>query len=536
LELSTLKNRSTFTGSFGTQSFLKLWLRVTQSQGSPDLSARNEEQNEFVRMTHRSSFGWQVLVGVLLAGSTLLLSACATKYYKFPEYTYAGRPIPPSKLAERVMISVTANGSSGNLQIVDALRDIRSNVENTIPAFSISGYSSGNPTTIFNFPAETKGYVYSTSDGSFIGINYSTEAATGSAASFPAVSNSVAIPPAATHVYSAEETVGLLVVVDNLTGRTFDLTLPNAFKVFVNTGDTVALAMVRNSNTIYRVFKLNENQYQSASQAVAATGSVDCEPITQPVYCVVPVGGTYDEPSNVYFSLDGTTAYVMNCGPECGGKTASITLLQQGPLNQNVIPSSATIVSPMITNVPIPGGVTQALSDGTTLYIAGQQLQSDGLFEGFLTTMNQATNTVTGTYAISDGTHSKMLFADNNTLWIGSQYCATGERAKLGLNYNCLTMVTLGGTTLTPQIVPNVTPGSATAVVPYPNENGNQYYYGSLTGLCWVQTFNKVYTAYGGQVHVFSTVDGSEINNQFVTVQGTALDVAYMDAATDGAN
>ena len=219
-------------------------------------------------------------------------------------------------------------------------------------------------------------------------------------------------------------------------------------------------------------------------------------------------------------------------------QTASVTLLQQGPLNNNVIPSVARRSPiPQIANVPVPGGVTAALSDGTTLYLAGQQLQPDGLFAGFLSTMNQATNTITGKYSISDGTHSKMLFADNNTLWIGSQYCATGERQKhMGQNYNCLTMVTLGGATLSPQIVPNVTPGSATAVVPYPNQNNDQYYYGSLTGLCWVQNFNKVYTAYGGQVHIFSTVDGSEIDNQYVTVQGTALDVAYMDALTDDAN
>ena len=51
-----------------------------------------------------------------------------------------------------------------------------------------------------------------------------------------------------------------------------------------------------------------------------------------------------------------------------------------------------------------------------------------------------------------------------------------------------------------------------------------------------MESFNKVYTAYGGQVHVFSTVDGSEIDNQYVTVQGTALDVVYMDASTDDAN
>jgi hypothetical protein len=227
---------------------------------------------------------------------------------------------------------------------------------------------------------------------------------------------------------------------------------------------------------------------------------------------------------------------VLNCGPECGGTTASITLLQQGPLNNNVIPTSPVQPNPQIANIPVPGGATVALSDGTTLYVAGQQLQSDGLFEGFLSTVNQATNTVTGKYAISDGTHTKLLFADNNTLWIGSQYCATGEHQKLGLNYNCLTRVALGGATLSPQIVPNVTPGSATSTVPYPNQNNNLWYYGDLTGLCWVQNFNKVYTAYGGQVHIFSTVDGSEIDNSLVTVPGTALDVAYMDAVSDDAD
>jgi hypothetical protein len=305
--------------------------------------------------------------------------------------------------------------------------------------------------------------------------------------------------------------------------------------------------MVRNSNVLYRIFKLNQNQYPTQQAAIQATGSVDCEPSLLPVYCAVSVPGTYDRPTGVYFSLDGTTAYVLNCGPECGGNTASVTLLQQGPLNNNVIPSSPVQPNPMITNAPVPGGVTAALSDGTTLYLAGQQLQPDGLFTGFLSTMNQATNTITGKYSISDGNHSKILFADNNTLWIGSQFCATGERQKQfasgvttqAANYNCLTMVVLGGATLTPQVVPAVNQagtGTPAVTVPYPNQNNDQYYYGSLTGICWVQNYNKVYTAYGGQVHIFSTVDGSENDNEYVAVQGTALDVAYMDALTDGAN
>jgi hypothetical protein len=458
-------------------------------------------------------------------------------------YTYAGRPVPPSQLAERVMIGYTFNGSSGALAIVDALRDIRSNIEDTIPNFSIRGYSSGYPGTILNFPAETRGYVYSNSDGSLVNINYSTEASAGSVGTFQSGTSAVAIPSAFTRFYGAEEAAGVLEIIDNINGGAYALNIPNVYRVFANTGDTVALAAVRNSNVLYRVFRLNQAQYANQQLAIAATGSVDCQPLLEPVYCAVPVPGTYDRPAGVYFSLDGATAYILNCGPECGGTTASVTQLQLGPLNNNVIPSSPIQPNPQIANVPVPGGVTEALSDGTTLYLAGQQLQPDGLFAGFLSTMNQATNKITGTpYSISDGTHTKMLFADNNTLWIGSQFCSTGERAKLNENYNCLTMVSLP--TLTscpgtpkdcPQIVPNVTPGGA-ATVPYPNQDFNPYYYGSLTGLCWVQNYNKVYTAYGGQVHIFSTVDGSEIDNSLVTVQGTALDVAYMDAISDGAD
>ena len=540
LELSTLKNRSLFVRGSGVSSFPSPSPQVPFIQ-TPSITDQPSQG---------SSLGFKAVCGLLLALSTLGLSSChsaAYYYYKFPEYTYANRPIPPSKLANRVMIGVSANGSSGSLQIVDASRDIRSNVEDTIPGFQIAGYSSGYPGTILSFPSETRAYVYSNSDGSLTNINYSSEASAGSVGTFQSGSSAVAVPQTFSRYYGAENAAGILELSDNQTGTGYALNIPNVFKVAVNKGDTVALAMVRNSNVLYRIFKLNQNQYPTQQAAIQATGSADCEPSLLPVYCAVSVPGTYDRPTGVYFSLDGTTAYVLNCGPECGGTTASVTLLQQGPLNNNVIPTSPTQPNPMIANVPVPGGVTAALSDGTTLYLAGQQLQPDGLFAGFLSTMNQATNTITGMYSISDGTHSKMLFADNNTLWIGSQFCATGERQKQfasgvatqAANYNCLTMVVLGGATLTPQIIPAVNqPGTGvTAVtVPYPNQNDNPYYYGSLTGICWVQGLNKVYTAYGGQVHVFSTVNGSEIDNEFVTVQGTALDVAYMDAATDDAN
>ena len=292
---------------------------------------------------------------------------------------------------------------------------------------------------------------------------------------------------------------------------------------------------------------MNANQFLTSTAADAAIGAADCEPFNLPVYCIVPVNtgaatNAFDRPTGAYFSLDGTSAYVLNCGQECGGTTSSVTYLQQGVLEYNNIPKGVPDASAFTTQVLVPGGVTAALSDGTTLYVSGQQIQPDGLFAGNLSTISLATNTVTGKYSISDGTHSKMLFADDNTLWIGSQYCATGERASRAsqgitdqtANYNCLTRFDLGA--LSVSIVPFVTQGSATAIVPYPNTNQNQYYYGDLTGLCWVQNLHKVYTAYGGQVHAFNTVDGSEINNKNIIVQGTALDVAYMDAITDAAN
>jgi hypothetical protein len=416
--------------------------------------------------------------------------------------------------------------------MLDAQRDIRNSIFNPNSTFPISGYSSGYPNMIFNFPEQVVGYIYSNSDGSLTKVNYSTEAVAGPGGALPGKADSIAIPVGFNHVYAAVSSLGVLTVIDNTNGQTYYLNLPNAYRVAANSGDSVILAMVRNSNTLYRLVRLNQNQG-------FIPGAADCQPYNVPVWCVLPVpdsptSPSLDRPVGAYFSLDGTTAYVLNCGPECGGTTSSVTMMPQGNLRVDSYPTSTPYPSPVTGSVPVPGGATAVLSDGTTLYIAGQQLQPDGLFAGFLSTMDLASNTITGQYSISDGNHTKMLFGDNNTLWIGSQGCATGERAKLNQNYNCLTRYDIGAKST--MVVPNVNPADPASTVPYPNANENQFYYGDLTGLCWVQGWNKMYTAYGGQVHAFNTADGSEINNSQITVQGTALDVAFMDAATNAAD
>ena len=107
-----------------------------------------------------------------------------------------------------------------------------------------------------------------------------------------------------------------------------------------------------------------------------------------------------------------------------------------------------------------------------------------------------------------------MIEADDNTLWIGMTKCTNGARYALGLPYGCLTMY-------------NTSTGSVTQLMPY---------LGDATGIAAVTSLHKVYVAEGGQVYIYTTTDGTELNNQYVTVTGTAYDVAYMDGLTDANN
>lgn len=507
----------------------------------------------------------QLVTGIFLTALTLTLTACRV-LYKVPENNYAGRPIPPSQLLQRVLVTYTEGGISGGAQMLDGLRDLRGNIQNTKPVFPISGFSAPEPTTILNFPEQTHGYVLSATTGAMIGINYSTEASSGTAATFTPEPASVAAADDGSLFAAASELNSQLYIAAG--GAVYALNLPNVYRVAVNPGLSIILAMVRNSNTLYRVVQL-----PASSNPVRPPGAVDCEPQLLPAFCIVPVPGTYDRPTAASFSLDGSSVYVLNCGPECGGTTAGITVLQSSALVDTNIPTVDPLTGPSpmasigVPNpIPIPGGATVALSDGTTLYVAGQSLYSlnngalnstpraDGLFTGYLTAVNLSNYSVSQPISVSDGNHTKLLFADDNTLWVGSQQCANGERQATGQNYNCLTMVTLGagsGPIGTAQVIPNVTPGGSTTV-PYPNTNQNLYYYGDLTGICWVQGFHKVFTAYGGQIHAFYTggaittlgdpavgtqpAAGSEVNQTNITIQGTVLDVAYMDALTNTAN
>ncbi len=184
-----------------------------------------------------------------------------------------------------------------------------------------------------------------------------------------------------------------------------------------------------------------------------------------------------------------------------------------------LLPTTSALAS---ATVPIPGGASNALVDSSTMYVVGQQpqlVQGQTLFGGNLTVVNLSTNTVTSSVSISDGQPgaiSRMIEADDNTLWIAMTGCTTGVRYATNAagGYGCLTMY-------------NTSTNTVTMLEPY---------IGDATGIAAVTGLHKIYTAEGGQVYIYSTNDGSSIDNQYVTVTGTAYDVAYMDAITDTDN
>ena len=441
--------------------------------------------------------------------------------------------------------------TKGALEIVDAYYDIRSGRTGQPTSFSVSGYGGALPISIQSMPEENEAAVYGSGDGTLTTVNYQSEKTTGTVGGLNGLSSSIFMTRNGTYVFAASQASHVFTIVNQGNGASYPLSLPGVYRVSVNPGGSMALAFVENSNYAYYPRQLTTAQSlaYSGGPSTWPKAAVDCEPQNAPGWCMfqaqspdqVDATGNYygaplvfDRPRKAVFSADGSTAYVLNCGPECGGTNASISLLpvapmifligqQSGLLPCNASPCTNTHTLP-ITNIPIAGGASNALVDSSTMYVVGQKLMPDGYFGGYLTVLNLATNTLvpsSGTspnpVSISDGMPgavSRMIEADDNTLWIAMTKCNEGERFYNNQPYGCLTMY-------------NTSNNQVVLLEPY---------IGDATGIAAVTGLHKIYTAQGGQVYITSTKDGTAIDNQYVTVTGTAYDVAYMDAITDTNN
>jgi hypothetical protein len=484
---------------------------------------------------------------VAVLGSVFLvcnvISSCGQNFY------FAGRTLPPSGVLNRVLIAEQNPSAfaTGAMPFMDAYYDIRHPYNTSSGQLVINGYSGKLPLTIQNMPEQQAGAVYGEGDGSLALISYAQEKISGSVSIPGGLSSStegvpysgVFISRDLGYVYAANPSNHVISIANRNNGSGLTLNLPNAYGISVNPGGTIALVFIQNATqaagqtvnvappqsfAVYSVVQLTQTQQAAAINNPNYLGAQDCEPQKLPTWCVFPVStgasATFDHPIKAVFSPDGTTAYVINCGPECGGTTAGLTVI---PITASSINSGSTGASGIAlvaqSNIAIPDGSTNAVFSGNTLYIAGQQYQtSSGLFAGYLTVLNTPADTIAGTYSISDGIHNRMVFADDNTLWIGSSQCDQGVRyqqAQSGANiqFGCITMF-------------NTSTGAVTI----------DSYQGDGTGIAGIEGLHKVYTTEGGQIYIYNTTNMTALDNSNVTIAGTAIDCAYMDATTDDDN
>jgi hypothetical protein len=219
---------------------------------------------------------------------------------------------------------------------------------------------------------------------------------------------------------------------------------------------------------------------------------------TQVVACILPA--SFNRPVGAIFDPSGATAYVINCGPECGGTTAGIMAIDM----TNTGNAGSLLLGTVTLNAS-----TTALLQGTTLYVAGTQPGSGG----FLSVLNLAgglgsVNCASGTssncqvFGIDDGYHTAIQMGANGRLFVGSKACSSV----------CLTIFD----TVKAQLVPTPTNSPA----------------GDVTGIAPIPNRNMVYVCQGTLLRVYDTT-----TDQLAQIQpdgqpnlaGEAVDVKVID-------
>ena len=129
----------------------------------------------------------------------------------------------------------------------------------------------------------------------------------------------------------------------------------------------------------------------------------------------------FDRPVWGIFS-DNATAYVLNCGPQCHGVAAGVSVLAAG------FPAPGDTVAFSGTTIPT-SAATVGLLSGSVLYVAGTppgMACGSGTAAptcGKLSVIDTGSLTVTGSAIITDGRHQRMEISADGQLFIGAHDC-----------------------------------------------------------------------------------------------------------------
>ena len=267
-------------------------------------------------------------------------------------------------------------------------------------------------------------------------------------------------------------------------GITATIGIPSAQTVVSSPDGTHLLVFSNDSNALTVVFPLLVN-----------TGN--------PVTATVP---GFDRPVYGVFSSDGSTAYILNCGPECAGGTASASVQA---LDMTTL---ALVGAPVAVD-----GATIGWLSGSTLYVAGTSTTNNlctgqataATTCGRLDTVDIGSMTVTGSAVITNGYHNRIDMSINGQLFIGALTCTDVGNVNnpQGEVRGCLSIY-------------NTTNGA----VVIPPDNGD------VTGLQSFTTRDVVYVAEGGNLRVYDTLTDSLLveSTNNITETGTIIITGYI--------
>jgi hypothetical protein len=210
----------------------------------------------------------------------------------------------------------------------------------------------------------------------------------------------------------------------------------------------------------------------------------------------------FDRPVWGVFSADGSTAYIFDCGLECGGSgNASIV-----PLNLGTETAGTPI--PLV-NGGLIGGATVGLLSGNLLYVAGTPpgtacgMGTLAQNCGVLSVVDVSASSVASAQLIPDGYHNRIQMGANGQLFVGSRTCSnvtspTETRGCLAIYDTVHSKVT----------VPPLN-GDVTGIEPIPNRT-------------------VVYVCQGGGLQIYDTTTDLLQTTQ-VNIVGQAIDVKVVD-------
>jgi hypothetical protein len=412
--------------------------------------------------------------------------------------------LPPSKLLHRVLASqgVTATFSLGGLRIINAEKDALP------PVGELSAGTS--PGLMAISPTRAVVAAYDAVSNNVFGVNAVTETSLGTV-HLPGPTTSMVVPTAAPIGYAAVPSA----TVNGFSGTgAVDVMNFNSGSITTTIAVTNAQTVVSNADGTQLLVFSNDSDTVTVLNPGNAVPPVDTSCRTTPTntsVCTIVPG--FDRPVNAV--INGTTAYILNCGAECGGVQASVQTLDLSTL------------TPSPTPVPV-NGATVAFLSGSTLYVAGKgtgsgqlcsSLPSAGttaaIYCGTLDILDLSTNPISDPYfnnpsteiAIPDGRHDRIDMSVNGQLFIGSRGCQDiGDvNNPAGEVRGCLAIY-------------NTTNNSMI----FPPDNG------SVDGLQSFTQRNIEYVAEGGKLRVYDTTKDVLLINTNYLPQGTIDIVGYV--------